>query len=352
MHIPDGYLGPQTYIPAYAVMIPLWALAAKRVQRTLRMRQVPLLALGAAFSFLIMMFNIPIPGGTSGHAAGGVLIAILLGPWAAIVAVSLALAVQALLFGDGGITTFAANCLNIAVFMPLAGWGVYRLLAGTTPSPRWRAISAGVGGYVGLNVAALTTALMFGLQPLLAQDTLGRATFAPYSLNIALPAMMISHLLLIGLVEALVTGLVLAYLQRNAPDLLPQSAPARADMPALRRVVIGLGLLALLTPLGLFIPAMLNGGTAWGEWGADELQRTLGYVPQGIAQAAERAWPALLPDYALPGQSSPLVLGLAYLLSAVLGAGALALLVLGVRRLWGKDADEPLTGLDGATRHG
>ena len=83
MHIPDGYLGPITCIAGFAAMVPVWAIASRTVKRTLSARQVPLLAIGAAFSFIIMMFNIPIPGGTTGHAVGGVLVAILLGPWAA-----------------------------------------------------------------------------------------------------------------------------------------------------------------------------------------------------------------------------------------------------------------------------
>jgi len=102
MHIPDGYLGPATSGFFYVVMLPLWAAAAKIVKRTLQARQVPLLAIGAAFSFVIMMFNIPIPCGSTGHAVGGVLVAILLGPWAAMIAITVALVVQALLFGDGG----------------------------------------------------------------------------------------------------------------------------------------------------------------------------------------------------------------------------------------------------------
>src|SRR5512140_1340455 len=104
MHIPDGYLSPQTYLSLYGIPIPILAVAARKVKQTLRSRHVPLLALGAAFSFVIMMFNVPVPGGTSGHAVGAVLVAVLLGPWAACIAVSIALIVQALMFGDGGIT--------------------------------------------------------------------------------------------------------------------------------------------------------------------------------------------------------------------------------------------------------
>ncbi len=104
--------------------IPCWVLAARKLGRTLKARQAPYLALGAAFSFVIMLFNVPIIGGTTGHATGAVLVAILLGPWAAIIAVSTALIIEALLFGDGGITTLGANCFNMAIIGAFTVWGV------------------------------------------------------------------------------------------------------------------------------------------------------------------------------------------------------------------------------------
>ena len=102
MHIPDGYLSPSTCLTLGAAMVPVWAVAAKKVKVRVQSRQVPLMAMGAAFSFVIMMYNIPLPGGTSGHAVGGALLAVVLGPWAACICVSVALVIQALLFGDGG----------------------------------------------------------------------------------------------------------------------------------------------------------------------------------------------------------------------------------------------------------
>ena len=86
--------------------------------------------MAAAFSFLIMMFNVPIPGGTTGHAVGAGIIAILLGPWTAVIAVSVGLIIQAIVFGDGGITAIGANCFNIAVVMPFVSYGVFRLIRG------------------------------------------------------------------------------------------------------------------------------------------------------------------------------------------------------------------------------
>ena len=115
MHIPDGYLSPSTCAALYAAVLPFWAASLRRVKALLATRFVPLVSLFAAFSFVIMMFNLPLPGGTTGHAVGIAMAAIVLGPWGATVAISVALAIQALLFGDGGILALGANCFNMAV---------------------------------------------------------------------------------------------------------------------------------------------------------------------------------------------------------------------------------------------
>lgn len=221
MHIPDGYLSPQTYVPFYVLIIPYLAMAARKVKKTIRSQQVPLLALGAAFSFVIMMFNVPIPGGTTGHAVGGVIIAILLGPWAASIAVSIALIVQALLFGDGGITAIGANCFNMGVVIPFIGYYVYVAISGKSDiasQRRW--IASAIAGYLAINAAAVCAGIEFGIQPLIASAPDGRPLYAPYPLSIAVPAMAIEHLILFGFVEALVTALVIKYLQKTENDLL------------------------------------------------------------------------------------------------------------------------------------
>jgi cobalt/nickel transport system permease protein len=224
MHIPDGYLGPATCGFFYVVMLPIWTIASKIVKKTLRVKQVPVLAIGAAFSFVIMMFNLPIPGGTTGHAVGGVLVAILLGPWAACIAITVALVIQALLFGDGGITAIGANCFNMAFILPFAGYYLYKWMA----PPRFvagkrRVIAAGVAGYAALNLAALFTGIEFGLQPLLHHTANGQALYCPYGLNVAVPVMAGEHLLLFGWVEAIVTALVVKYLQKHSPELFNES---------------------------------------------------------------------------------------------------------------------------------
>ncbi|MGI9134546.1 MAG: energy-coupling factor ABC transporter permease, partial [Rhodoferax sp.] len=130
MHIPDGYLSPVSCVVSYALALPFWYVALNRVKGQLHTRMVPLLAVFSAFCFVIMLFNLPLPGGTSGHATGVAIASIVLGPWAAMVVLSVALLIQALFFGDGGITTLAANCLNMAVVGSLVAHASYLLVAG------------------------------------------------------------------------------------------------------------------------------------------------------------------------------------------------------------------------------
>lgn len=221
MHIPDGYLGPYTYIAMWILMIPIWYYAGRKLSTELRSKQVPLLALAAAFSFVIMMFNMPIPGGSTGHAVGGAIIGIVLGPWAAVIAISVALVLQALMFGDGGITAIAANCFNMAVVMPFAAYYVYKLISGNAEvSSSRRVIAAAVAGYVSLSLAAASTGFMFGIQPILHHDANGLPLYMPYGLNVTMPAMLLEHVLGFSILEALVTALIFSYIQKTDTSVL------------------------------------------------------------------------------------------------------------------------------------
>ena len=314
MHIPENYLSPSTCAVMGAAMLPVWLMAVQKVRQEIPKEKLPLLGIGAAFSFLSMMFNIPLPGGTTGHAVGATLLAVLLGPWSACLAVSIALFVQALFFGDGGILAFGANCFNMAFVMPFSGWFVYRTLKKLWP--RHHILAAGIGAYIGINLAALCAAIEFGIQPLLFTDAAGQALYCPYPLWISIPAMMVGHLTLFGLAEVVFTTAVLGYLQKTSPALIAGSVPQTG------RAVYGL--LALLiagTPLGL-----LAAGTAWGEWdpaelaGQDFLGSQLGYTPAGMESGFSFA--ALFPDYAIAGLPD----AFGYMLSAVIGTALLILL--------------------------
>ena len=330
MHIPDGYLSPSACVAAYGVAAPFWYHASRRVKDILRSRAAPLVALFAAFSFTIMMFNVPIPGGTTAHAVGGTLIAVVLGPWAAVVSVSTALVIQAIFFGDGGITAIGANSLNMAIALPLVGYAVYRILAGSTPTPRRRTIAAAVGSYVGINVAALLAGLELGIQPLFWTEG-GRALYNPYGLAVTVPAMLLTHLTIAGFAEAAVTGLAVAYLLRTHPELFaPDVAQgvAAAGLGKLGGALVALlGFMVVLTPLGLLAP-----GGADFEWGAEEVRGMVGYMPAGLAHLDQLWGLALFRDYNLPGAGGSFwELAPGYVLSAVVGIALIFAVVYAVR---------------------
>ena len=220
MHIPDGYLSPQTYIPLWGAFVVFMSIALKKLKKTLTIRNIPYLSMASAFTFLIMMFNIPIPGGTTGHVVGSSIIAIILGPWAAVVSVSVALIIQSLVFGDGGITAIGANCFNMAVVMSFVSYYVFLLVRGKEINGKKTYIAAFLAGYIGINITAVLTAILFGIQPLIASTPEGQPLYAPYGLEIALPAMMLEHLLIFGFIEGFVTAMLLKYFIQNEPELI------------------------------------------------------------------------------------------------------------------------------------
>jgi len=272
-----------------------------------------------------MMFNIPLPGGTTGHAVGAALAAILLGPEVATIAVSIALIIQAVLFGDGGILAIGANCFNMAVVIPYVSSAIYQAFSRNTDirSGR-RLLGAGVGAYVGLSLAAFLTSVEFGIQPALFRAADSTPLYAPYPLSIAVPAMLVPHLLVASVAEAVLTVLVMAYLQRANARLLeaaeqPQLAAELGGFARMRVLWIVLGVLIIASPVGLLAP-----GTAWGEWGAEELTSLgLGFVPQGLEKLGA-LWGAPMPDYDVPALGNA---SISYILSAVVGIAIVILVV-------------------------
>jgi cobalt/nickel transport system permease protein len=322
MHIPENYLSPATCAVMTAAMVPVWVHAVKKVKLEMPKEKIPLLGVGAAFSFLAMMFNVPLVGGTTGHAVGGTLVALLFGPHAACIAVSVALLLQAVLFGDGGILAFGANCFNMAFVLPYVGYFIYTVLVRRfSKNGKAKAgmhyTAAAIGSYIGLNVAAFCASVEFGVQPLLFTDSAGNALYCPYDLGISIPAMMIPHLAVAGFVEAAFTVAVFAFVRRTAPDLIDHGQAGRRHVPVFALVAV----LIAATPLGLVATA-----PAWGEWDAEEIAEVvtkgsaLGYTPSGLADG----WSlnALLPDYSLEGMNE----AAAYILSAVIGVSLLIIL--------------------------
>jgi cobalt/nickel transport system permease protein len=327
----------------YAASAPCWWAALRRTRKKLFGRTLPLLSLFAAFAFVTMMFNLPLPGGTTGHAVGVGIAAIVLGPWASMLAISLALGIQALFFGDGGITTLGANCFNMAIAGSFAAWGIYRMVSyGAAADSRRRVVAAALAGYGAINLSALLAAIELGIQPMLFRDATGSPLYAPYPLRIAIPAMMIGHLTIAGAAEAVMSAGLFSYLRRSEADLVggtarvapdagygPTDGPpaAGAGAGAWRSLWGGLAVVLLLTPLGI-----LAGGAAWGEWAPKDFAEPARRAqmaaasrsaappmaaPAGMARLAH-LWTAPLPDYAPHFVKSA---GFGYMLSAMFGVG-------------------------------
>ena len=337
MHIPDGYLSPSTCAATFAAAAPFWYVASRKVGRMLNTKAVPLISVVSAFSFTVMMFNLPLPGGTTGHAVGMGIAAIVLGPWAAMLAISIALLVQAVFFGDGGILAFGANALNMAIVGSLVAYGLYRLIAGNSALTSGRRVVAGaIAGYAAINVSALMAAIEFGIQPIFFHDASGAPLYAPYPLSIAVPAMMLGHVTFAGFAELVITGGLVAYLQRYDVDLLKATAPGAAkgmtaSWKATRKLWAGLAALMIASPLGL-----IAAGTAWGEWGVEAFQsaETRAEIaaashnvapPESVPAGLERLssfWTAPMPDYAPAFMHSH---AFGYILSALIGGGLIIL---------------------------
>jgi cobalt/nickel transport system permease protein len=339
MHIPDGYLSPSTCIVMYGASAPFWSIAMRKMKRALNTRLIPLLSVVSAFSFVIMMFNVPLPGGTTGHAVGVGVATIVLGPWASILSISIAIFIQALFFGDGGITTFGANCFNMAIVGSLVAYLVYRLVGARAAlvSPR-RVIAAAMAGYIAINMSALCAAVELGLQPSLFRTTAGAPLYAPYPLRVAVPAMLIGHLTFAGLAELVISASVIAYLQRTNPMFLSQTAPGmptttlhpgeiKLGWAATRPLWVGVALLMILTPLGI-----LAAGTAWAEWSARDFSNSVArhtimmssrrqppplQVPSGLERLSS-FWSAPFAGYRSPFFHDRFF---GYFMSAVVGGG-------------------------------
>ncbi|MFT5873820.1 MAG: cobalt/nickel transport system permease protein [Clostridium sp.] len=309
MHIPDNYLSPTTCLVMGAVMVPIWRTAIKNVESELTKKRIPLMGIGAAFSFMIMMFNIPLPGGTTGHALGAALVALLLGPWAACISVTIALLVQAVIFGDGGILAFGANCFNMAFIAPFVGYYTYNLIKGRIKTDKGTYVAIFISAYLAINAAALFAAIEFGIQPLLFVDGSGMPIYSPYPLNIAIPAMLIPHLLIVGVLEGIITAGAYGFVKQVSPGIIYEGLNIK--LKPIYTLLLGM---VCLSPIGL-----LATGTAWGEWSPEGIYSVitggtaLGFIPKGMQEGF--SFKALMPDYSINGISGIM----AYILSAICG---------------------------------
>jgi cobalt/nickel transport system permease protein len=298
MHIPDGFLTIIVSLICWAITISLLAIAIRKTNQALGEKQVPLMGIMAAFIFAAQMLNFPVAGGTSGHLLGGALAAIVLGPWAAMLVMTAVIAVQGLLFQDGGLIVMGANILNMGLLTAIVGYGLYRLVSQrSTPT---RLAVSGVAAWLSVMTGALAASLQLWLS--------GTA-----KLNLVVPAMLGVHTL-IGIGEALITVAALAFIFRTRPDLLDETSAAGQGSRGwiLAGILVSLGVV-LLSPLASVSPD-----------GLDRVARNMGFF--GATQAAPFH---LIPDYTLPflGKTP---------LSTILAGALGVLIVLGLAFLLGR----------------
>ncbi len=207
MHSPDGFLSVPIAAVMWLITICAVAVAVKRASDASDERAIPLMGVTAAFIFAAQMFNFQVVGGTSGHLLGGVLAAVLLGPWAGTLVMAAVVAVQGLVFQDGGLVVMGANIFNMGVIGTLGGYAVYRVLCGMLGGEeRARIPAAGIAAWLAMVAGAAAMAVQLGAS-------------GTTDLAVALAAMVGIHAL-IGIGEALVTMAALAFVRVSRPDLL------------------------------------------------------------------------------------------------------------------------------------
>lgn len=215
MHIPDGLMSPEIVALGWIVAIAGIALAVFKVNKKVDDKAVPLMAVLAAGIFVAQMLNFPIFGGTTGHLIGAALAAVLVGPYAAIIIMTVILIIQCLAFGDGGLTALGLNLANMAVIAPLVAYTSYKLLARASDK----------AGVVLAAWASVFVAAVAATAELIASFGLSGGAYG-IEAAIALPAMLGYHAV-IGVGEAIITASIYLYLSKVAPELIRSKAPAK-----------------------------------------------------------------------------------------------------------------------------
>lgn len=284
LHIPDGFLSLFVSILFWLITLITLSIAVRRTEY-LDEKQVPLMGVMAAFIFAAQMINFPVAGGTSGHLLGGALAAIMLGPWAGMLVMTAVVAVQGLLFQDGGLLVMGANIFNMGLLTAAIGFGLYKAADGRKRTLKLGA--AGLGAWLSVMAGALFASLQLWLS--------GTAR-----LDIVLPAMLGVHAL-IGVGEALITVAALAFIFNTRPDLIEDAEnPARGG----RSWVLVGGLLSLLV---VFLSPFASADP-------DGLERVA--INAGFISTGADAPYSLLPDYTLPFLGET---GLSTVLAGVVG---------------------------------
>lgn len=279
MHIPDGFLDAKTVAVTWVLGAGGVALAARHAGTAMPRERVPLVGLAAAFVFAAQMLNFPVAGGTSGHLLGGVLVAALLGPGAAVVVLAAVLVLQCFLFADGGVTALGANAVNMALVGTLGGWGIFRALSAILPGKAGRRVGVAVGSWASVVLGATTCA-----------GQLAWSGTAPWKL--VFPAMAGIHAL-IGIGEAVIATMVYSAVLRARPELAELDTETGGTRPTAPLATLGL---AFTLALALFVAPF---ACPWPD-GLEKMAAALGFEHR----TAQPLLASPIPDYAFPGITS------------------------------------------------
>jgi cobalt/nickel transport system permease protein len=292
LHIPDGFLSLVIALIFWGITIVTVGIAISKTNKSLGEKQVPLMGIMAAFIFAAQMLNFPVAGGTSGHFLGGALAAIVLGPWAGILVMTAVIAVQGLLFQDGGLLVMGANIFNMGLLTAMIGFGLYRSVLNRSKGTRLAV--AGVAAWLAVVASALLASLQLWLS-------------GTSRLEIVVPAMLGVHVL-IGIGEALITVAALSFIEQTRPDLLNEKATSSKGGRGWIFAGIVVSLFAvLLSPLASASPD-----------GLERVAEDMGFLHFGQSASYQ-----ILPDYTIPflGETA---------LSTIVAGAVGALVVLGL----------------------
>ena len=209
MHIPDGFIDGPTSVAGGAVAVAGLTVCLKKASQTMEDKQIPLAGLTAAFVFAVQMLNFPVATGTSGHLLGGVLAAVLVGPWVGTLCVSVVLTVQCLLFADGGVSALGLNIINMAMVGAFGGYAIFLLVKKVLPRTK---SGVTVASGIAAGLAPPVAAVVFTLEYALGGN--GAASVGTVA------AAMIGVHVLIGIGEGVITAMAIASVLAVRPDLV------------------------------------------------------------------------------------------------------------------------------------
>ncbi|MBI4649892.1 energy-coupling factor ABC transporter permease [Candidatus Desantisbacteria bacterium] len=296
MHMADALISPAVGIGFWAASISVIALCANKLKNTFNDKIIPLMGVMGAFIFAGQMINFTIPAtGSSGHIGGGLLLTIILGPWAAFITISSVLFVQALFFADGGLLALGCNIWNLGIYPCFIAYPlIYKLIAGNSSNNKNIMIGSVLGVILGLELGAFSV---------VSETVLSGITELPF---LTFTGIMLPIHLLIALVEGTVKGAIIIYVKNIQPDLFYAENHSDNAFLNLKKALISIGVLALITG-GIFswFASTHPDGLEWSLGkisGQEELPPKETELHKNLSRLQEKT--AFLPDYSFGKQES------------------------------------------------